>query len=229
MDLSLNIAKYIDHTNLKPFGTFKDIEKTCKEAIEYGFYAVCVNPFYVPFVKEILKGSGIKVCSVVGFPLGANTLKTKLTEAANVCFEGADEIDIVWNIGAFKSKKYSYVESELKTIISYTKNCIHKVIVETAYLTEEEKRIAVEIVVNSGAEFIKTSTGFAPSGAREEDVKLFKKVSKGKLKVKASGGIRDCDTAIRMLKAGADRIGTSHGVDIIKECPRADSNRRPPD
>ncbi len=216
MHSSSNIAKYIDHTNLKPFAKYEDIEKLCKEAIEYGFYSVCVNPFYVRFAKENLKNTQVKVCSVVGFPLGANTLKTKLTEATNASYDGADELDIVWNIGAFKSGKYNYVEEELKTIISYTENCVHKIIVETAYLTEEEKIKAVEIVKNSGAEFIKTSTGFAPKGANIADVKLFKTVSEGKLKVKAAGGIRDYKTAVEMIKAGADRIGTSHAIDIIK-------------
>ena len=216
MHSSFNITKYIDHSNLKPYATYKDIEKLCQEAIQYSFYSVCVNPFFVKFVKQILKGTDIKVCSVIGFPLGANTLKTKLTEATNACYEGADELDIVWNIGAFKSGDYSYVEEELKTIVSYTENCIHKIIVETAYLTHDEKVVAIKLVKNSGAEFIKTSTGFAPSGAKIEDVKLFKQLSGETLKVKAAGGIRDYKTAIKMIKAGADRIGTSHGVEIIK-------------
>jgi len=216
MHSSFNIAKYIDHSNLKPYATYKDIEKLCQEAIQYSFYSVCVNPFFVKFVKQILKGTDIKVCSVIGFPLGANTLKTKLTEATNACYEGAEELDIVWNIGAFKSGDYSYVEEELKTIVSYTENCIHKIIVETAYLTHDEKVVAIKLVKNSGAEFIKTSTGFAPSGAKIEDVKLFKQLSGETLKVKAAGGIRDYKTAIKMIKAGADRIGTSHGVEIIK-------------
>ncbi len=216
MHLSLNIARYIDHTNLKPYATYKDIDRLCDEAVEYDFYSVCVNPFYVSYVKERLKKTSIKVCSVVGFPLGANKLKTKLFEATSACYDGAEEIDIVWNLGAFKSRNYSYVEEELKTIISYTEKCIHKIIVETAYLTHDEKVTAVKIVKNSGAEFIKTSTGFAPKGATVEDVKLFKTLSGETLKVKASGGIKDYKTALKMIKAGADRIGTSHGVNIIK-------------
>ncbi len=217
MDLQFNINKYIDHSALKPYLTYSDIEKACKEAIEYQFYSVCVNPFFVRRVYEILKDTDIKVCSVVGFPLGANTLKTKLIEATSACAEGAQELDIVWNIGAFKSGDYTYVEEELKTIICYTPECIHKIIVETAYLTEEEKKKAVEIVINSGAEFIKTSTGFAPQGVTIEDVKLFKKLSKSKIKVKAAGGIKDLDTAIKMIEAGADRIGTSSSVNIMRE------------
>ena len=216
MHLSLNIAKYIDHTNLKPYATYKDIEKLCQEAVEYQFHAVCVNPFYVSFAKQQLKNRSVKVCSVVGFPLGANLLKTKLLEATLACQDGADELDIVWNISAFKSKDYSYVENELKTIVQYTEKCIHKIIVETAYLNHDEKVTAVKIVKNSGAEFIKTSTGFAPKGATVEDIKLFKSLAGEQLKVKASGGIRDYKTALAMIKAGADRIGTSHGLNIIR-------------
>ncbi|WP_457625223.1 deoxyribose-phosphate aldolase [Persephonella sp.] len=212
----LDISKYIDHSNLKPYATFEDIEILCKEAVHYRFYSVCVNPFYVKYAKTILNGSDVKVCSVVGFPLGANTPKTKLVEASTAINDGADELDIVWNIGAFKSGDYSFVEHELKTIISYTKDVIHKVIVETAYLNEEEKRIAVEIVMNAGAEFIKTSTGFAPEGAKIEDIKLWKKIADGKIKIKAAGGIRDYETAVEMIKAGADRIGSSHSIQIVK-------------
>jgi len=214
MDLSLN--RYIDHSNLKPYTTFEDIEILCKEAIHYRFYAVCVNPFYVKYAKTILNHTNIKVCSVVGFPLGANTPKTKLVEASTAVNDGADELDIVWNIGAFKSGDYDYVENELKTIISYTEGVVHKIIVETAYLTEEEKRTAVEIVINSGAEFIKTSTGFAPEGAKIEDIKLWKELADDRIKIKAAGGIRNYQTAVEMIKAGAERIGTSHGVDIVK-------------
>ncbi len=217
MDLLSNINRYIDHSALKPFLTYKDIEKACHEAIKYRFYSVCVNPFFVKKAYEILKDTDIKVCSVVGFPLGASTLKTKLIEATTACAEGAKELDIVWNIGAFKSGDYIYVEEEIKTIVCYTQDCIHKVIVETAYLSQEEKEKAVEIVINSGAQFIKTSTGFAPKGATVEDVKFFKKLSKSKIKVKAAGGIKDYKTAVEMIKAGADRIGTSSSTKIMEE------------
>ncbi|WP_457642778.1 deoxyribose-phosphate aldolase [Persephonella sp.] len=216
MDLFSNINKYIDHSNLKPYATFEDIEILCKEAVQYRFHAVCVNPFYVRYARTLLKGSDIKVCCVVGFPLGANSPKTKLVEASTAVNDGADELDIVWNIGAFKSSDYDFVENELKTIISYTQNVVHKVIVETAYLTPEEKEIAVKLVMNTGAEFIKTSTGFAPEGAKIEDIRLWKKIAGDKIKIKAAGGIRDFDTAVEMIKAGADRIGTSHGVEIVK-------------
>ena len=216
MDLFLNINRYIDHSNLKPYATYEDIEILCKEAVQYNFYAVCVNPFYVKYAKTLLKGTGIKVCSVVGFPFGANTPKTKLVEASTAINDGADELDIVWNIGAFKSGNYDFVENELKTIISYTQGVVHKIIVETAYLTEEEKKTALEIVIDSGAQYIKTSTGFAPEGAKIEDIKVWKEISDGKIKIKAAGGIKTFEQAAEMIKAGADRIGTSHGVEIVK-------------
>ncbi|RMA96081.1 deoxyribose-phosphate aldolase [Hydrogenothermus marinus] len=225
MDLSLNIAKYIDHTNLKPFASKDDIKKLCNEAIKYNFYGVCVNPYYVPFVKEYLKESDIKIITVIGFPLGANKLKTKLIEAKNAQNDGADELDIVWNLSAFKSKEYNYVLDELKTVIDYTKELIHKVIVETAYLTKEEKIKAVEIVIESGADFIKTSTGFAKEGAKIEDIKLFKKLAKDKIKIKASGGIRTYQDAIAFIKAGADRIGTSSSVNIISQLNSQDADK----
>ncbi|WP_457622571.1 deoxyribose-phosphate aldolase [Persephonella sp.] len=216
MDLYSDIAKRIEHSYLKPDATYKKIEDLCREAVENNFYGVCVNPFFVKFAKDLLKKTDLKVITVVGFPLGANKLKTKLIEASSAINDGADELDIVWNIGVFKSKDYSYVEEELKTIIYYTQNVTHKIIVETAYLSQEEKERAVQIVINSGAEFIKTSTGFAPEGAKLSDIKLFREKAKGKIKIKAAGGIRDFDTAVSMIKAGADRIGTSHGVEIIK-------------
>jgi deoxyribose-phosphate aldolase len=215
MDLYSDIARRIEHSYLKPDATYSKIEELCREAVENRFYGVCVNPFFVKFVKDLLKNTQLKVITVIGFPLGANKLKTKLIEASSAVNDGADELDIVWNIGAFKSKDYTYVEEELKTIIYYTQNVTHKIIVETAYLTDEEKEKSVQIVINSGAEFIKTSTGFAPSGAKISDIKLFKEKAKGRIKIKAAGGIRDFKTAVSMINAGADRIGTSHGVDII--------------
>ncbi len=217
METITDLAKYIDHSLLKPTATYQDIERICNEAIEYGFYSVCINPFHVRRVREILKDSEVKICTVVGFPLGANTLKSKLIEATTAQMDGAHELDIVWNLGAFKSGDYVYVEEEIRTLVCYTESCIHKIIVETAYLTDEEKIKAVEIVVNSGAEFIKTSTGFAPEGAKVEDVKLFKELAGNKVKIKAAGGIRDYETALKMIKAGADRLGTSHSLEIIKK------------
>lgn len=217
MDLSLNINKYIEHTNVKPYATKDDIKKLCEEAIKYNFYGVCVNPYYVPYVKELLKNTDIKVITVIGFPLGANKLKTKLVEATTAQNDGADELDIVWNISAFKSGEYDYIVEELKTIIEYTKPLVHKVIIETAYLRLKEKFKAVELLIEAGADFLKTSTGFAPEGAKLEDIRLFKEISQGKLKIKASGGIKDKQTALKMIEFGADRIGTSHGVEIVNE------------
>ena len=217
MDLSLNIAKYIEHSNLKPYATKEDIKKLCEEAVKYNFYGVCVNPYYVPYVKQLLTGKDIKIITVVGFPLGANKLKTKLVEATTAQNDGADELDIVWNISAFKSGEYDYIVEELKTIIEYTKPLVHKVIIETAYLRLKEKFKAVELLIEAGADFLKTSTGFSPEGAKLEDIRLFKEISQGKLKIKASGGIKDKQTALKMIEFGADRIGTSHGVEIVNE------------
>lgn len=215
--MDLYLRKKIEHTNLKPNASKEDIKKTIDEAIKYGFYGVCIPPCYVSYAKKLTKNTDIKIITVIGFPNGYNKVKTKLIEAIESYNNGADEIDIVWNISLFKSGQYEYVLEELKTLISYTKGITHKVIVETAYLTEEEKRISVEIVIQSGAKYIKTSTGFAPSGAKLEDVKLFKELSNGKIKIKASGGIRDFETALKFLEAGADKIGTSSGVKIIED------------
>ncbi|EDP73190.1 deoxyribose-phosphate aldolase [Hydrogenivirga sp. 128-5-R1-1] len=217
MDLPLDIAKYIEHSNLKPYATKEDIKKLCEEAVKYNFYGVCVNPYYVPYVKQLLTGKDIKIITVVGFPLGANKLKTKLVEATTAQNDGADELDIVWNISAFKSGEYDYIVEELKTIIEYTKPLVHKVIIETAYLRLKEKFKAVELLIEAGADFLKTSTGFASEGAKLEDIRLFKEISQGKLKIKASGGIKDKQTALKMIEFGADRIGTSHGVEIVNE------------
>jgi len=217
MDLSLNISKYIEHSNLKPYATKSDIKKLCEEAVQYKFYGVCVNPYYVPYAKDLLIDTDIKIITVIGFPLGANKLKTKLVEATTAQNDGADELDIVWNISAFKSGEYDYIIEELKTIIEYTKPLTHKIIIETAYLRLKEKFKAVELLIEAGTEFLKTSTGFAPEGAKLEDIRLFKEISKGKLKIKASGGIKDKETALKMIKFGADRIGTSHGVEIVNE------------
>ncbi|WP_297889904.1 deoxyribose-phosphate aldolase [Sulfurihydrogenibium sp.] len=216
-DLPSNINKYIDQSVLKPFTTYKEIENQCQLAIKYNFASICVNPFHVSMCYQILKNTDVKVCSVVGFPLGLNTTYIKIKESVQAVEDGAKELDIVWNISAFKSKDYKYVEEELKEIIKNTPDIIHKIIVETAYLSKEEKITALQIVINSGAEFIKTSTGFAEKGAEIEDVKLWKELSKNQIKIKASGGIKDLKTMLKFIKAGADRIGTSSGVQIIQE------------
>ena len=216
-DLLLNINKYIDHSVLKPYITYQEVEYHCIKALEYQFASICVNPFHVKICSQILKNSTVAVCSVVGFPLGLNTKDIKIKEALQSIEDGSQELDIVWNISAFKSKDYKYVEQELKEIIKNTPNIIHKVIVETAYLSQEEKKIALDIVINAGAEYIKTSTGFADKGADLQDVLMWKDLAGKKIKIKASGGIKDLKTALEFIKAGCDRIGTSSGINIVKE------------
>ena len=210
-----NIAKYIDNAILKPFHTVKEVIEFAKKSEELGIYAVCVNPYHVKFVKENTKN--IKVCSVVGFPLGLNKPEVKVRESVLAVEDGSEELDIVMNISEFKSGNYKFVVEELKEIFKETQGIVHKVIVETAYLSKEEKEKALQVCMDLGADFIKTSTGFAPEGAKIEDVKLFKELSNGKIKVKASGGIRDIKKALEMIEAGADRIGTSSGIEIVKE------------
>lgn len=216
MDLLSNIDRYIDHSILKPFIKNKEIEEECLKAKNYKFASVCVNPYHVKVCYEILKDTDINVCSVVGFPLGLNKTKTKIGEAILAVEEGAKELDIVWNISAFKSKEYQFIEKEINEIIKNTERITHKIIVETAYLTEEEKLTAIKIIANTKAEFIKTSTGFAPKGATLEDIKRWKTLNYN-IKIKASGGIKDLSTTIEFIKAGADRIGTSSSFQILKE------------
>ncbi len=215
-DLLLNIDRYIDHSILKPFITNEEVEKECLEAKKYKFASVCVNPYHVKICYEILKDKDINVCSVIGFTLGLNKTKTKIEEAVLAVEDGAKELDIVWNISAFKSKEYNFIENEINEIIKNTEKATHKIIVETAYLTEEEKLEAIKIVANTKAEFIKTSTGFAPEGAKLEDIKKWKGLNYN-IKIKASGGIKDLNTVLEFIKAGADRIGTSSSFQILKE------------
>jgi len=214
----MNIAKYIDHTNLKSYATKEDIIKLCEEAKKYGFYAVCVNPYRVKLAKEHLKGTDIKVASVIGFPLGATPTEVKVFEAKKALENGADELDMVINIGALKDKNYEYVKKDIEDVtkVAHEKGAIVKVIIETCYLSEEEKEIACKLAMEAGADFVKTSTGFGTEGATIEDVKLMRKVVGDKLGVKAAGGIRTYEEALAMINAGANRIGTSSGVKIIE-------------
>ncbi|RLF78816.1 deoxyribose-phosphate aldolase, partial [Thermococci archaeon] len=207
----MNIAKYIDHTNLKSYATKEDIIKLCEEAKKYGFYAVCVNPYRVKLAKEHLKGTDIKVASVIGFPLGATPTEVKVFEAKKALENGADELDMVINIGALKDKNYEYVKKDIEDVtkVAHEKGAIVKVIIETCYLSEEEKEIACKLAMEAGADFVKTSTGFGTGGATIEDVKLMRKVVGDKLGVKAAGGIRTYEEALAMINAGANRIGTS--------------------
>lgn len=204
-----DISKLIDYTNLKPTATESDIIKLCREAIRYNFYCVCVSPIYVKLCKSILKNTDVKVCSVVGFPLGNSTTNTKVFEAQEIIKNGADEIDMVINISALKSADFRRVYEDIKAVRRVTKGKILKVIIETCYLTNEEKIKVAKIVKKAKADFIKTSTGFGTYGAKVSDVKLIKSIVSNELGIKAAGGIKDKETALKMLKAGATRIGTS--------------------
>jgi len=210
------IAAVIDHTLLKPDATTADIERLCQEAKQFGFASVCVNPCNVKLAATLLQGTPIKVCSVVGFPLGANKKEVKAYEARRAILDGATEIDMVMNIGALKSGDYKLVEEDMRLVKETCgSRIITKVILETALLTDEEKIRACEIAKASGMDFVKTSTGFGPGGATVEDVKLMRSVVGEELGVKASGGIRDAETAARMVEAGATRIGASASVKIV--------------
>ncbi|MFU2157675.1 MULTISPECIES: deoxyribose-phosphate aldolase [Caldisericum] len=209
------LRSIIDHTLLKPDATPKDIEKLCKEAIENNFFAVCVNSSYVELVKSFLSGSSIKIASVVGFPLGASSTYAKVAETEKAIKDGADEIDMVIHIGLLKAKEYAKVENDIREVVKAASNRIVKVIIETCLLTQEEKIIASTLSVSAGANFVKTSTGFSTAGATVEDIQLIRSVVPSYIGVKASGGIRDYETAVKMVKAGATRIGASKSVEIV--------------
>ena len=211
-------AKMIDYTLLKPTTTKEDIIKLCKEAKKYGFAAVCVNPIYVSLASSLLKNSKIKTCTVIGFPLGANKTQTKVFEAERAVMDGAQEIDMVMNMGMFKAESYSFVREDIASVVKAVKpmGILVKVIIETCYLTHEEKIKACRIVEAAGADYVKTSTGLG-GGATVADVRLIRSVVGGRLGVKASGGIRTLKRALAMVKAGATRIGTSSGVKIMEE------------
>lgn len=213
----MNINKMIDHTLLKAEATKEMIENLCKEAKEYDFKSVCVNPYWVSTAYEELRDSDVLVCTVVGFPLGATTKETKFFETDFAVQEGADEIDMVINVGALKSKQYDVVLEDIKSVVQAANGRTVKVIIETCLLSDEEKVKACELSMEAGANFVKTSTGFSTAGAKVEDVELMKSIVGDNLEVKASGGIRDLDTALKMIEAGATRLGVSAGVQIIKE------------
>jgi len=211
------VAKTIDHTLLQPHATEDDIRRLCNEAIQYGFAAVCVNPIYVPLAYQVLKGTDIKICTVVGFPLGSTFSEVKVEEARRAVEEGASELDMVISLPMLKSRRYDYVEEEIREIKRAIGGNILKVIIECCYLTDEEKIAAAKIIERAGADFVKTSTGFGPFGAKIEDVKLLRSVLSPHVKIKAAGGIRTGEQALSFLEAGADRIGTSSGTRIIEE------------
>ncbi len=205
----MDINNYIDYTNLKAYATKEDIKKLCEEAVKFHFVSVCVNPCYVELAKELLEGTNVNVCTVIGFPLGANLLAVKEYEAISAVELGADEIDMVINIGALKDKDYDYIKEEIETIRDSIGGKTLKVIIETCYLTEEEIKKMVEICNDTFVNFIKTSTGFGPRGASLEDIKIINKYKNDVLEIKASGGIKTYDDAINFIEAGVTRIGTS--------------------
>ena len=210
-----SFSSLIDHTNLRPDALHSDIEILCKEAIQYKFASVCINPVYVSYAKSILKDENPKVCSVVGFPLGADSEEMKYAEARFLIFQGVDELDMVMNTAFLKERKLDLVKNEIKKVVEAADgNCV-KVIIETSLLNQDEKALACNIVMESGAAFVKTSTGFSSSGATLEDVRLIKKVVGDRVGIKASGGIKTKNEALKLIEAGATRIGTSRGVEII--------------
>jgi deoxyribose-phosphate aldolase len=213
----MKMASMIDHTLLKPDATGEAIDSLCKEAREHEFAAVCVNPYYVRRAKRILEGTKVKVATVIGFPLGANTKEVKAFEAEDAVKNGADEVDMVINIAALKNGEYDLVRDDIKAVVGATKDkAAVKVIIETCLLTDEEKIKACQLAKEAGADFVKTSTGFSTGGATVEDVKLMKETIGDSLKIKASGGIRDYKTAKAMVDAGASRIGASASIKIVE-------------
>lgn len=213
----MELNKYIDHTLLKPEATKEQITKLCEEARQYDFASVCVNTCYVPLAKQLLAGSDVKVCCVVGFPLGAMDTVSKAFEAKTAVENGAQEVDMVINIGALKDKDYDYVTKDIAAVVEASKPAIVKVIIEACLLTDEEKVEACKCSMNAKAEFVKTSTGFSIHGATPKDVALMKKTVGNVCKVKAAGGVRSYDDAMKMIEAGADRLGCSAGIKVMEE------------
>ena len=214
-----DLAQMVDHTQLRAYAVTEDFEKLCKEAADYGFKMVAINSYPVKLCSRLLKGTGVHVGAAIGFPLGQTTIENKVHETKQAIEDGADEIDYVINIGRLKEKDYDYIEKEMTEIVKVCRenNILSKVIFENCYLTDEEKIKVSEIAAKVKPDFIKTSTGFGTGGATLEDVKLMKSVVKDEVKVKAAGGIRDLDTFLAMVEAGAERIGTSAGIEIMNE------------
>ena len=212
----MGLNKYIDHTILKATASSSDVQKLCEEAIEHEFYSVCVNGCYVADAKHLLQGTDVKVAAVVGFPLGAMTTAAKVFEAKDAVENGASEIDMVINVAKLKDGEFEFVKNEIRQIKEAIGDNVLKVIIETCYLTDEEKVKACELSLVAKADFVKTSTGFGTGGATYEDVKLMKSVVGDNAKVKASGGVRDKETAQKYVDLGAERLGTSSGIEIVK-------------
>jgi len=214
----MDIAKYIDHTILKPEATVEEVKKLCKEAKEYNFASVCVNGCYSKLVSTELAGSDVKTCVVVGFPLGSMTKEAKAFETTDAIKNGANEIDMVINVGALKDKNYDLFKEDIEAVVNAAKGkAIVKVIIETCLLNDEEKVKACEISKEANADFVKTSTGFSTGGATKEDIALMRKTVGESLGVKASGGVRDYKAAMDMINAGASRIGASASIAIVSE------------
>lgn len=213
----MKFNKLIDHTLLKPDATIEEIVKLCEEAKKYDFKSVCVNPTHIEHAKELLKGTDVLVCTVVGFPLGANTKETKVFETKDAISKGADEIDMVINIGRAKIHDFAYIEDEIRAVVNAANGKTVKVIIETCLLTDEEKVKCCEAALNAKADFVKTSTGFSTGGATVKDVALMKKTVGEFLGVKASGGVRSKSDLLNMVENGATRIGTSSGIKIMED------------
>jgi deoxyribose-phosphate aldolase len=211
----MKINKYIDHTVLKATTVKEDIVKLCQEAKEYGFFSVCVNGCYVSLASEELRGTDVKIAAVVGFPLGAMSSEAKVFEAKKCIEDGASEIDMVINVGLLKSGENKLVEDEIRAVKEAIGDKVLKVIIETCYLTEKEKRTACQLSLNANADFVKTSTGFGTGGATFEDVALMKEVVGDRAQIKASGGVRDLETAMKYIEMGVTRLGTSSGVMLV--------------
>ncbi len=213
----MKLNKFIDHTNLKPNTTVHDIVKLCEEAKKYNFKSVCVNPTHIQHAKELLKGTDVLVCTVIGFPLGANTIETKVFETKDAISKGADEIDMVINIGRVKINDFEYIEKEIRDVVEASRGKLVKVIIETCLLTDDEKVKACQAALNAKANFVKTSTGFSTGGATLHDVELMRKTVGETMGVKASGGVRSKKDCLLMIEKGATRIGASSGVKIMED------------
>lgn len=213
----MNYNKMIDHTVLKADTPLETVKRICDEAMEYGFASVCINPCHVAYCADYLKDSNVNVCTVIGFPLGANTSAVKAFETKDAIANGADEIDMVMNIGALKDKNYDLVRDDVKAVVEAANGTLVKVILETCLLTEDEIKKACELCVEAKADYVKTSTGFSTRGATIEDVRIMKEAVRGKAKVKAAGGVRTPEDMVKIVAAGADRIGTSAGCSLVKK------------
>lgn len=212
----MELNQYIDHTNLKPTATREDICRLCREAAEYGFASVCINPTHIALAEEQLRGTGVKVCTVIGFPLGANTAQIKAAEAAQAIELGCDEVDMVINVGALKDGRTEQVREEIAAVRAASVGKTLKVIIETGLLTDEEKVLATKLSCEAGADFVKTCTGVSQGVATVEDVRLMKRHVTAGVRIKASAGIRTYADALAMIEAGADRLGTSAGTAIMQ-------------